>query len=58
MDIIKNIKRLLKNISVKIQYSQCYTDMEYSGKAVFGMCCGHDFECCDLCPYYTDIDEK
>lgn len=56
--MFKKIKNFVANIKRKIMFAICLSDMEYQGKAAFGLCNGYiDKECLE-CPYFVDNNKK
>ena len=58
--MIKKIRLFLKRIRLRLEYNRCYSRMEGTGIAVFGMCAGcldeyWQRKVCLRCPYFTPI---
>lgn len=50
---------MIEELSVKMQYSYCYTDKEYEGQATMNCYSGSVDYLSEMfieCPYYTPID--
>lgn len=53
--IITKLKEYVINLFLRAKYDYCYTDMEYNGIAVFGLCNG----CNDSnCPFNYMTNDK
>lgn len=59
--MINKIKAIIAKAKEKMRYNRCYSNMEWQGVAVFGMCSGEYFDeeykkqHCRSCPYYRKV---
>lgn len=53
---LDKFKKWMAELRSTLMVSHCYTDMEYQGIAVFGMCSGNGSPDCSDCPHFVKVE--